>query len=129
MGIIDLDITIGDPAIPHDGINVKSVALTQADVLSRTGPQRLLVIGGILLIVAGMIFGDVFAVFILHPNAGNIGQAMYGAAAAVAAQEPDAVMVQFKTPSRALLMRPGVWVLNSPADTPSSMISCQMRST
>ena len=78
-------------------MNVKSGTLTQADVLSRNSPQRLLIIGGILLIVAGMILGDIFAVFILHPNAGHIGQAMYGAAAAVAAQDPDTVMTQFKT--------------------------------
>jgi hypothetical protein len=71
-------------------------ALNQTDIFSHTSPQRLLVIGGILLIVAGMIFGDIFAVFILHPNNGYIGQAMYGAAAAVAIQDPDTVMTQFK---------------------------------
>jgi hypothetical protein len=75
----------------------KAGALNQADIFSPTSPQRLLVIGGILLIIAGMIFGDIFAVFILHPNNGYIGQAMYGAAAAVAAQDPDTVMTQFKT--------------------------------
>ncbi len=30
--------------------------------------QRLLVFGGILLVAAGMLFGDVFAMFVLHPN-------------------------------------------------------------
>lgn len=45
--------------------------------------QRLFIIGGILLILAGMIFGDIFAVFVLHPNIANIGQALMDAAGAI----------------------------------------------
>lgn len=68
--------------------------ITSAEV-PHSSPQRILTIGGILLIITGMLFGDVFAVFILHPNADNIGKAMYLAAQAVAAQDPATVFEQF----------------------------------
>ena len=38
--------------------------------------RRMLVFGGIALIAIGMIFGDIFAVFILHQNAGEQGAAL-----------------------------------------------------
>jgi hypothetical protein len=41
------------------------------------------VIGGLALFLGGTILGDVFAVFILHPNADRIGQALVAATAAV----------------------------------------------
>lgn len=60
------------------------------------GPQRIFIIGGILLIVAGMIFGDIFAVFILHPNNARIGQYLFEATQAVAAQDSSAVIMHFQ---------------------------------
>ncbi len=57
--------------------------------------QRLLILGGIILIVAGMIFGDVFAVFGLHQNASRIGDAMTEVTDAVAAKDPAAVKALF----------------------------------
>ena len=47
--------------------------------------RRLLIFGGIALVAAGMFFGDVFAVFILHQNAGQQGAALTAANQAVAA--------------------------------------------
>ena len=49
------------------------------------GARRRLIIGGILLILAGMIFGDIFAVFVLHQNANRIGERLLAATEAVAA--------------------------------------------
>jgi hypothetical protein len=49
---------------------------------------RLLLFGGIALILAGLIFGDTFAVFVLHQNAGRIGERMLAATHAVAAGDP-----------------------------------------
>jgi hypothetical protein len=49
------------------------------------GARRLLIVSGILLIIVGMIFGDIFAVFILHQNAGRIGEHLLAATEAVAA--------------------------------------------
>ncbi len=57
--------------------------------------RRLLIIGGIALIVTGMIFGDVFAVFVLHQNANKIGEALIGVTDAVAAKDSVAVIASF----------------------------------
>jgi hypothetical protein len=47
--------------------------------------RRLLIAGGIALILLGMVFGDLFAVFVLHQNAGRIGAAFDSALQSVAA--------------------------------------------
>jgi len=59
------------------------------------GARRLLVFGGIALIAAGMLFGDIFAVFVLHQNGGKTGQALLAAAQAAAAQDSSAVRLAF----------------------------------
>jgi hypothetical protein len=66
--------------------------------------RRLFVIGGIALILCGMLFGDVFAVFVLHQNAGRIGTAFESALAAVAAGSPARVPASFD--------RIGAWLEN-----------------
>lgn len=53
--------------------------------------RRLYVFGGIALIAAGLLFGDIFAVFILHQNAGRQGETLLAACRAVAAGNPVAV--------------------------------------
>jgi hypothetical protein len=59
------------------------------------GTRRLLIVGGITLVVAGMIFGDVFAVFVLHQNANRIGAALMSATEAVASKDSALVLAQF----------------------------------
>lgn len=49
------------------------------------GARRLLILGGIGLILVGMIFGDIFAVFALHPNVDRIGEHLQAGVEAVAA--------------------------------------------
>src|SRR5438132_8263602 len=46
---------------------------------------RLLIFGGIALIAGGMLFGDIFAVFVLHQNGGRTGEALVAATQAAAA--------------------------------------------
>lgn len=58
--------------------------------------RRLLVFGGIALILAGMLFGDVFAVFVLHQNAGRAHQALRAGAGAAAAGDAEAVRGHFR---------------------------------
>ncbi len=58
-------------------------------------PTRLLVFSGIAMILAGLIFGDIFAVFVLHQNAGRIGEHLLAATRAVEAQQPEAVFNHF----------------------------------
>lgn len=59
------------------------------------GARRLLVFGGIALIAVGMLFGDIFAVFVLHQNAGQTGAALLAAANAVSAQNTVGVNEAF----------------------------------
>jgi hypothetical protein len=58
--------------------------------------RRLLVFGGIALIAAGMLFGDIFAVFVLHQNSGQTGEALLAAAQAVREENPAAVKAAFE---------------------------------
>src|SRR5215472_3756419 len=64
-------------------------------LLGPSSAERLFVAGAILLILAGMLLGDIFAVFILHPNAGRIGEQLLAASRAVAAHQPDRVLASF----------------------------------
>jgi len=57
----------------------------------RLSARRLLTLAGIGMILAGMVFGDIFAVFVLHQNAARVGGSL--AAAAYAAEEGDAAAV------------------------------------
>jgi len=57
--------------------------------------QRLLTIGGILLIASGMLFGDIFAMFVLHPNNVRIGEAMYAASQLISAGDADGILAHF----------------------------------
>jgi len=52
--------------------------------------RRLLVFGGIALIAGGMLFGDIFAVFVLHQNAGAQAAALIDASRDVAVGNSDA---------------------------------------
>lgn len=56
---------------------------------------RLFILGGIALVVAGMVFGDIFAVFVLHQNAGRIGEQLLAATQAVAAGDAGSVRTHF----------------------------------
>jgi hypothetical protein len=55
----------------------------------------MLAIGGMALILIGMILGDIFAVFLLHPNADRIGRALESATEAVAARDPESAGAAF----------------------------------
>jgi hypothetical protein len=57
--------------------------------------RRLLIFGGIALIAGGMLFGDIFAVFVLHQNADSQGLALILANQAVAAGNAEAVYKVF----------------------------------
>ena len=58
--------------------------------------RRLLIFGGIALIAGGMLFGDIFAVFVLHQNGGQTGQALLAASEAVSAGNTLAVKEAFE---------------------------------
>lgn len=56
-----------------------------AQGFSAMSARRLYIFGGIGLIACGLLFGDIFAVFILHQNAGRQGEALIAACRAIAA--------------------------------------------
>jgi len=56
---------------------------------------RLLIFGGIALIVTGMLFGDIFAVFVLHQNGGRTGETLLAAARAAADRDAAGVRNAF----------------------------------
>jgi hypothetical protein len=58
--------------------------------------RRLLVLGGIGLILIGMLFGDIFAVFVLHQNASHVGASLAAAAHAALAGNHAAVLASFQ---------------------------------
>jgi len=62
-----------------------------APSFERMSARRLYIFGGIALIAAGLLFGDIFAVFILHQNAARQGEALITASRAVAAGNAAAV--------------------------------------
>jgi len=74
---------IAEPLVPS--------APADATAFSRLSARRLLTLAGIGMILAGMIFGDIFAVFVLHQNATRVGTSL--AAAAQAASWGDSAAV------------------------------------
>jgi hypothetical protein len=63
---------------------------------ARLSARRLLVLGGISLILVGMIFGDIFAVFVLHQNAARVGAGLSAAAHAALTGDGSAVAAHFQ---------------------------------
>jgi hypothetical protein len=57
--------------------------------------RRVLIFGGIALIAGGMLFGDIFAVFVLHQNGGQAGQELLAATRAVAVGDSAGVEKHF----------------------------------
>ncbi len=66
-------------------------APTLASGFTKMSARRLYIFGGIALIAGGLLFGDIFAVFILHQNAARQGEALIAASRAVAAGNAAAV--------------------------------------
>jgi hypothetical protein len=72
-----------------------TISVSSSAAFSVMGARRMLVFGGIALIAAGMLFGDIFAVFALHQDGGQTGAALLRAANAVAEQDASAVAAAF----------------------------------
>src|SRR5690349_21383382 len=70
--------------------------VSEAAAFVAMSARRLLVLGGIALILTGMIFGDIFAVFTLHQNATHVGSSLTAAAQAALAGNRRAVFADFQ---------------------------------
>jgi hypothetical protein len=74
-----------------------SLALGAGDAgLRAMGARRLLLLGGIGLILTGMFFGDIFAVYTLHQNAAQVGANLEAAANAALSGSRTAVLDNFR---------------------------------
>jgi len=69
----------------------------RAETFVPLSARRLLVLGGIGLILVGMLVGDIFAVFVLHQNAAKVGASLSAAAHAAVAGDRNAVAVSFQS--------------------------------
>lgn len=67
----------------------------RAAAMPAMSARRILIFGGIALIAVGMLFGDIFAVFVLHQNGGRTGVALFEAANAAAAHDATGVKSAF----------------------------------
>jgi hypothetical protein len=63
---------------------------------ARLSARRLLVLGGIALILTGMIFGDIFAIFTLHQNAARVGASLTAAAYGALAGQAEVARANFR---------------------------------
>jgi hypothetical protein len=82
---------------PHEGAIGSGASVAQtAERFAPRSARRIFVIGGIGLILCGMILGDIFAAFILHPNANRIGANLFAATRAVASHDPQAAGAAFQ---------------------------------
>ena len=77
-------------SLAADSPGVSSAAFAPMSAL------RLLVLGGIGLILVGMFFGDIFAVFVLHQNAARVGASLASAAHASLAGDRALVQASFQ---------------------------------
>jgi hypothetical protein len=64
--------------------------------LRSMGARRLLLLGGIGLILTGMFFGDIFAVYTLHQNAAQVGANLEAAASAALSGSRAVVLANFR---------------------------------
>jgi hypothetical protein len=72
------------------------LAFERSDTFAPLSVRRLLLLGGIGLILVGMIFGDIFAVFVLHQNATRVGASLSDAAHAALAGDGAGVFKDFQ---------------------------------
>ncbi len=71
-------------------------APASVDTFAPLGARRLFLLGGIGLILVGMLFGDIFAVFVLHQNAARVSASLAGAAHASLEGDASAVQSYFQ---------------------------------
>jgi len=77
-------------------MSTQVVSTNIAETFAPMSARRLLIFGGIALIAGGMLFGDIFAVFVLHQNGGQTGRAILAASEAVNARNALAVKEVFQ---------------------------------
>jgi hypothetical protein len=75
--------------------SASDMAFDRSETFAPLNSGRLLLLVGIGLILIGMIFGDIFAVFVLHQNATRVGASLSNAAYAALAGDGATVLTNF----------------------------------
>ena len=94
------------------------MAFERTETFAPLSARRLLLLGGIGLILVGMIFGDILAVFVLHHNAARLGASLSNAAHAALSGDAAAVVKNFQSVGGFLENR------GTKVDTHVHMIAC-----
>ena len=77
-------------------MSTQALSIPGTETFAPMSARRVLIFGGIALVAAGMLFGDIFAVFVLHQNGGQTGQALLDACEAASAGNSIAVKEAFQ---------------------------------
>lgn len=86
----------GMTATSHAEMSTQVFSTHDAASFAPMSARRLLIFGGIALIAGGMLFGDIFAVFVLHQNGAQTGQALLAACQAASAGNTLAIKEIFQ---------------------------------
>src|SRR5437899_11256022 len=84
------------PSSQNPSARASDMPAERDEMFAPLSARRLLLLGGIGLILAGMVFGDIFAVFILHQNAARVGAGLSAAAHAALAGDSHGVPAIFQ---------------------------------
>ena len=84
------------PSSQNPSARASDMPAERDEMFAPLSARRLLLLGGIGLILAGMVFGDIFAVFVLHQNASRVGASLAAASHAALAGDRTAVANYFQ---------------------------------
>jgi len=84
------------PSSQNPSARASDMPAERDEMFAPLSARRLLLLGGIGLILAGMVFGDIFAVFVLHQNASRVGARLAAASRAALADDRAAVANYFQ---------------------------------
>ena len=89
--------SVNSVSVFQEKMKTGTIVLGNAQAFGPLSARRLLALGGIGLILAGMLIGDIFAVFVLHQNAAKVGESLTAAARAAMAGDANAVAGSFQS--------------------------------
>src|SRR5258706_5836686 len=84
------------PSSQNRSARPSDVLAGRNETFAAPSARRLLLLGGMGLILVGMIFGDIFAVFVLHQNAARVGASLAAASHAALAGDSATVVKNFQ---------------------------------
>ena len=84
------------PSSQNPSARASDVLAGRNETFAALSARRLLLLGGIGLILVGMLFGDIFAIFVLHQNASRVGASLAAASHAAFAGDRAAVSNYFQ---------------------------------